>query len=302
MNSVTFVLPTKNEATTLARVLQEITEQSRILGIKIDKILITDDSSDQTREIAKQKNVGIISGGGRGLGEAMYRGLKQAAKTQSDYIVSVDADGQANLKELGTLLTPLQDGVADLVLSSRKLKKKSIKYKYPLINALGISILVQLLRKGTNLKLTDSHGGLRAMARPVAEELEMIGVYTYVQETILDAHQKGYRIIEVPGEWGQRNGESRVLNSIPRYIFYTLPIIIVRCGHHMSFFLPIFLILFVFGILTCSLSLTSLMNSPYDHLLITGGLLIVIGFLGIGLIIILEMLLTGIRRTRHENN
>ena len=301
MSSITFVIPTKNEANTLASILKDIREESQSLGIIIDKILITDDSSDRTREIAKQQKISIVHGGGRGLGEAMYRGLKEASKTQADYIVSVDADGQTNLKELGTLLAPLQSGVADLVLSSRKIKRKSIKYKYPFINAWGISILVWFLRKGTGLKLTDSHGGLRAMVRPIAEELEMIGVHTYVQETIFDAHQKGYRIIEVPGEWFKRHGESRVLKSIPKYIFYTLPVIIVRCGYHMTFFLPVFFILLILGILTCTLAWTNLINIFNDRLLITGGILSIIGFLGVGPIIILELLLTKIRRRCYEN-
>ena len=302
MNSVTFVLPTKNEAQSLDKILKGIRSESEHLGITIEKILITDDSSDKTREIARQQNVDIVLGGGRGLGEAMFRGLKQAAKTQADYIVSIDADGQANLKELGPLLAPLQDGTTDLVLSSRNLKKKSIKYKYPFINALGIFILVRLLRKGTGLNLTDSHGGLRAMRRQVAKDLEIIGVHTYVQETIFDAHQKGYRIIEIPGEWTPRNGKSRVLNSIPQYIFYTLPIIIFRCGRHMSFFLPLFLILFIIGVLACMISWTTLMNFPRENLLITGGILSIIGFAGIGLIIILELILTGIRRIQYERN
>ena len=295
MNRVSFVIPTKNEEKTLPGVLKSIREESSKLGIVIDKIVIVDDSSDQTRAVATREKTEILSGGGRGLGEAMFRGLKYASNSDVDYIVSVDGDGQANLDELKKLLQPLQKGNADLVLSSRRLEKNCIKYKYPLINAVGIRLLVWFLRRGTGLNLTDSHGGLRAMRRQVAEELDMIGIHTYVQETIFDAFQKGFRIVEIPGEWSPRQGKSRVLDSIPKYIFHTFPVIILRCGYHMNYFFPFFLILFVLGNLSC---MFSWIHSLENRFLITGGILIITGFMGIGFTIILEFLLSN--RLRHH--
>ena len=305
MTRVAFVIPTKNEEETLAQVLKDIRKESSALGIAIEKIFVVDDSRDRTREIAsKEEHVAIITGGGHGLGEAMFRGLKRAALTKADFIVSIDGDGQANLKELGQLLAPLQNGVADLVLSSRRLEKGSIKYTYPTINALGIYILVWLLRRGTGLPLTDSHGGLRGMIRPVAMELEMFGAHTYVQETIFDAFQKGYRIMEIPGEWLPRDGESRVLASIPRYIFTTLPVIIIRCRYHTTFLLPCFIILATLGVLTLGFSILSnifpdnpLLNNTLP-IMIIGGIGIILGVGGTGVMIILDVLLTALSR-RH---
>ncbi len=299
MNSVAFVIPTKNEEKTLSQVLEATREECSKLGISIEKIFIADDSRDQTRVIAKREGVEVVSGGGYGLGEAMFRGLKRAAMTQADYIVSIDADGQTNLRELASILHPLQEGVADLVLSSRCLKAGLVKYRYPLINAFGRWILIRLLRWGTGLALTDSHGGLRAMVRPVAEELEMIGIYTYVQETIFDAHQKGYRIVEVPGEWFPREGKSRVLVSIPKYIFYTLPVIIVRCGYHMTHFLPLFLLLIILGVSLLIVSLGGWAEATREIFIIAGEMFSLVGFFGVGSMVMLELFLTGLRHARH---
>ena len=42
----------------------------------------------------------VLVGGGRGLGSAMYEGLKTAAALPCNFIVSVDGDGQADVAEL----------------------------------------------------------------------------------------------------------------------------------------------------------------------------------------------------------
>jgi hypothetical protein len=61
-----------------------------------------------------------------------------------------------------------------------------------------------------------------------------LGSHTYVQETIIDAAEKGFRIVELASVWQPRlHGKSRVVSSIPRYVFYTLPILMLRSGQHI---------------------------------------------------------------------
>ena len=72
------------------------------------------------------------------------------------------------------------------------------------------------------------------MRRQVVTELSLTGTHTYVQETILDALQKGFRVVEIPSEWMPRNyGSSRVVSSIPRYAAHTLPVLLVKSGKHV---------------------------------------------------------------------
>jgi len=176
----------------------------------------------------------VLLGGGRGLGSAMYDGLKAAAGLDCDYILSIDGDGQADLSELPRFLTPLENGQADLVLASRFQNEGLVKYHYKFINNFGTRVLAAMLRRFTGLPLTDSHGGIRAMRREVAAELEMLGSHTYVQETIIDAAEKGFRITEIPSVWKPRlHGKSRVVSNIPKYVFYTLPILMLRSGQHI---------------------------------------------------------------------
>lgn len=72
------------------------------------------------------------------------------------------------------------------------------------------------------------------MRPEVVADLEILGTHTYVQETIIDAVEKGHRVVEIPSDWRQRSsGESRVVRSIPKYVFYTLPILLLRSGQHI---------------------------------------------------------------------
>ena len=229
------VIPTRNEEKSIAHVIDEV--RGGFVGTRYNEvdIVLADDSSDRTRRIARDLGAVIVPGGGEGLGVAMYRGLKAAARLEPDVIVAVDGDGQADAgAEIKRFLAPIDADEADLVLGSRFRDSGLVKYPYRWINRLGTRVLSAFLRRQTGLPLTDSHGGIRAMRPEVASDLDLLGTQTYVQESILDAVEKGYRVTEIPSVWRKRqHGSSRVVGSIPKYVLYTLPILILRSGQHL---------------------------------------------------------------------
>jgi glycosyltransferase involved in cell wall biosynthesis len=234
LRKVCFLIPTKNEEASVRDVVQSLIRTLDPARFAPPTVFVVDDSIDATRRIARAAGAEVIVGGGRGLGSSMFEGLKRAAGAPCDFIVTVDGDGQADVEEVARFLQPLLDDEADLVVASRFLEKHSIRYDYRFINNFGTQVLAGMLRQLTGLPLTDSHGGIRAMRREVAQELEMLGSHTYVQETIIDAVEKGFRVKEIASVWKPRpHGSSRVVSSIPRYVFYTLPILILRSGQHV---------------------------------------------------------------------
>jgi glycosyltransferase involved in cell wall biosynthesis len=245
------VIPTRNEELSIARVIEEI--RSGFVGTRYNEvdIVLADDSSDRTRRIARDLGAVVVPGGGEGLGVAMYRGLKMAAQLAPDVIVAVDGDGQADAAaEIRRFLAPIERDEADLVLGSRFLDHGLVKYPYRWINRFGTRVLSAFLRAQTGLPLTDSHGGIRAMRPEVAADLDLLGTQTYVQESILDAVEKGYRVTEIASVWRKReHGSSRVVGSIPKYILYTLPILILRSGQHLRLLYSAGLLSMVGGVL-----------------------------------------------------
>lgn len=247
---VCVVIPTKNEEASIRGVIEDIRRSLDPTLFEPPVILVVDDSTDGTRRIAREAGAEVLIGGGQGLGAAMYNGLKAALAYEPDFIVSLDGDGQADASEIPRFLQPLIDDEADLVIGSRFLQPGSIEYRYRWINRLGTIILSRILRGFTDLRITDSHGGIRAMRPEVAAELEMLGTHTYVQETIIDAAEKGFRIRELPSRWRRRrHGGSRVVSSIPRYAFYTLPILMLRSGQHIRLLYSVGLGLVGFAVL-----------------------------------------------------
>jgi len=199
--NVCFVLPTRNESATIVDLIETLQNIGKSAGFNSVSVLVTDDSKDLTRKLAIEHGAIVVNGGGKGLGYAMFRGLKASLLEEPDLIVMMDADGQAEPTEFYKFAEPVLNDRADFVIGSRFLDGTHVEYKYKFINRFGIRILSKILRSFTGLKITDSHGGVRAMRPEVVKELEMIGTHTYVQETIIDAHEKGFRILEIPSVW-----------------------------------------------------------------------------------------------------
>lgn len=244
------VIPTRNESDSIDGVVSGIRQVFKASEFADPSIIVTDDSQDDTEEKARKAGCEVVHAGGHGLGYAVYLGLKAAVQRGAKYIVTVDGDGQADATEIPRFLNELEVQNADLVVGSRFLSKKLIKYKYSLVRRFGVEVLAFFLRALTQKKFTDSHGGIRVMRATVAERLQMLGTHSYVQETIIDAVQKGFKVIEIPSIWNVRlHGTSRVVASIPRYVFHTLPILLLRSGKHMSLFGYVGLALILAGFL-----------------------------------------------------
>lgn len=247
---IVVVLPTRDESHTLPDVISEIKRAFQQAGLQYPEFVIADDSHDSTREIAHRLGVHVVIGGGQGLGYAMLKGLKSALRLKPDVLVTFDADGQSDPSEITKALQPIASGKADMVVGSRFLEPGLVHYSYPFINRTGTRILSWILRTITGLPLTDSHGGLRAMRAEVADAIDIIGTHTYVQESIIDAHEKGYRVVEFPSVWRKRvHGSSKVVHSIIRYVMYTLPVLIIRSRNHIRWSYSLSFGLVVMGVL-----------------------------------------------------
>jgi glycosyltransferase involved in cell wall biosynthesis len=220
---VAFVLPAKNEEATIAEVIDGLSEIAVREGWRF-QVIVADDSEDKTAAIASSLGARVVDGGRVGLGQAVMRGLTAALEFSPDWVFSLDCDGQVDVNELPQFLAAALREQADVVLSSRFLAGRQIEYAYPTVNWLGNRILVAILRLSTGFKFTDSHGGIRLMRASVLPGLKLLGRHTYVQETLVQMHRSGARIIELPSRWKRREvGESRVVHSVIRYGVRTLP-------------------------------------------------------------------------------
>ena len=116
-------IPCLNEAETLPQTLADLPQH--IAGIDtIEWLVIDDGSSDNTSDVARQHGVHHIVRfrKQKGLAAAFMAGLDEAVRQGADYIVNTDADNQYVGDDVATLLRPLLDGTADIVVGDRNIR------------------------------------------------------------------------------------------------------------------------------------------------------------------------------------
>ena len=224
------VLLTKNEEVTIETTLSKI---KSFVENKISpnaSFYLIDDSNDRTPEIARQQGFTVVSAGQKGLGWAYYSGIQSISNVDNyDLILTMDGDGQAVVDEIPAFLNAINEAGADMIVGSRFLNQDLVEYRYPKINRVGVRLLSKYISLMTDQKFTDSHGGIRIMKGSVAKGLKIFGKHTYVQESIVDAVERGYKVIEIPSRWTVRlNGRSKVVDDIPKYIINTAPYLFYR--------------------------------------------------------------------------
>lgn len=223
--TLSVVIPAKNEGETIGEVIERVEKEVSPYFSEVN-FVVSSSSTDNTDSVAESKGAEVIRDGGRGLGEAMYRGLKKATELEPDYIMTIDSDLQFIPEEASRLIEVREE--ADLILGSRFLED-GVEYQMSLSHRFGNSVLTKSLDWFAGIDITDAQTGYRLMRREVAEELRMTGRHTYVQETVIDACHNGFTIHEVPVSFAERQeGGSKVVSSITKYAFRTLPVILHR--------------------------------------------------------------------------
>ncbi len=120
------ILPTYNEVENVTQVIPAIFLQAATISAthEVHVLVVDDDSPDGTRGAVenlqrKHKNLHVIGGMKRGLGDAYKRGIKYALRhLSSDVIIEMDADGQHDPKEIPQFIALSNSGFS-LVIGSR---------------------------------------------------------------------------------------------------------------------------------------------------------------------------------------
>jgi len=172
---VSAVIPAYNESGRIARVIAEAAPL-------VDEIIVVDDgSTDGTAEVAHQGGARVVRHNHGGYLKAIRAGFAAAA---GDLVVTLDADGEHDPRDIPRLLAPLLEDRADLVLGRR-----------PRIDRPSERLISWLVRR--RLPVSDSGSGFRALRRNLAQRLTFPG-QCICGASVLEAHALGARISEVP--------------------------------------------------------------------------------------------------------
>jgi len=190
--NVTIGIPAYNEEKNIAGIINKLKKI-------VDTIIVCDDgSSDLTKEIAQELGAIVISHPKNlGYGVAINSLFRKAKELESEIFVTFDADGQHRVEDISTVIKPIINNDADIVIGSRFLDTKS--EEMPNYRKAGIKIITKVTNLSIKEKLTDSQSGFRAYNKKALEKItlsdEGMGVST---EILIKANNLELKIAEVP--------------------------------------------------------------------------------------------------------
>ncbi len=158
------VIPAYNEEKMIRNTLKKLKDE----GYK-NIIVVDDGSRDNTFNIAKEEGVVVCRHViNRGLGGALGTGIKCALLYNPKVIITFDADGQHDPKDIEKVAKPILEEDYDVVIGSRLMDENEVKNmpKIKRIGNWGLNFLTYLM--GGHF-ITDSQSGLRAFSNKAAK-------------------------------------------------------------------------------------------------------------------------------------
>jgi glycosyltransferase involved in cell wall biosynthesis len=183
----------------------------------VEWLVIDDGSSDRTIEVARTGGVDHIVRltNNKGLASAFQAGLDAALKLGADVIVNTDADNQYDARDIPTLVAPILQGNADMVVGDRQVE--TIEHFSPAKKALQ-RLGSRVVRWASTTSVPDTTSGFRAYNREAALSLQVVSRFTYTLETLIQAGKLTVAVDHVPVRTNAKLRESRLFPSTASYV------------------------------------------------------------------------------------
>lgn len=229
---VSIILPTYNEKGNILPLIRDL--QKKIQNSKyrnFEYIVVDDKSPDGTAEAVSELSREIpgirvfVREKERGLASAVKRGIQEA---EGDIIVLMDTDYNHQPQDVPRLLEKLPE--CDIVVGSRYLKGGRMEYN--LLRHYLSYFFNLFVRWMLGLRTTDNLSGFIATRRSVLNEIGTDEIFRgfgeYHMPFIWMAHQKNYRITEIPVIYIDRKYGKSKFRAVENLVNYTKTVMNLR--------------------------------------------------------------------------
>jgi len=202
---VSIVMPTMNEKEGIRECIERVKRAVRESGHPTE-VIISDDSTDRTPEIARELGAIVVKPDQAGYGYAYRYAFERC---RGDYIVIGDADTTYDFEQFPKLLEPVVRGDADMVMGSRldgDIKPGAMPALHQYV---GNPLLTKFLNAFYDAGVSDAHSGFRAFRAEMLDELDLETTgMEFASEMIMDAGARDITIEEIPIVYHEREGEA----------------------------------------------------------------------------------------------
>lgn len=213
------IVPAFNEEETICGVIDKVQSLFR----PFDILVVDDASTDNTYDLAKSRGAKVVRHVlNRGAGAALRTGYNVAIREGYDYIVQLDADSQHDPRSIPKLLNMSIEDDYGLVIGSRYLENKVLKYKYEdpnWIRKIGNRFFSQVASFLSQSCLSDITSGFRVIKVSNLGQMNVFPDKHWALEQTLEGYRKGLKIKEVPVKMNERKKGSSQFN-IQTYLRY----------------------------------------------------------------------------------
>ncbi len=225
LDKVLVIIPTFNEAQNIEAIVARL--RRSVPGAHI--LVVDDNSPDGTGRLADalaetDDKVHVLHREGKeGLGAAYLAGFRWGLDEDFDVLVEHDADGSHQPEQLPQLLDALHR--ADMVKGSRYVRGGSV-VNWPwhrLFLSRGGSLYIRLM---LGMPYRDITGGFNAFRAPTLRAIIDLPIdkrgYGIQRDLTWHAHRAGFKIIEVPIEFVEREfGDSKMGGNVVKEAIIT---------------------------------------------------------------------------------
>ncbi len=204
--AVDVIIPALNEAGNIAQLVQEAAAQP------VAQVIVVDNgSTDGTGRLAAEAGAQVVLEPRQGYGYACAAGAETAS---GELLVFLDGDFSSRPAEMPSLLAPIQQEAAELVLGSRVLGE-ILPGAMPAHQRFGNWLSSRLMRRLYGVSVTDL-GPYRAIRRNLLLALNMQEMtFGWPTEMMVKCARRGVPMLEVPVSFAPRRfGKSKVSGTL----------------------------------------------------------------------------------------
>ena len=185
------VMPTYNNAATIAKVISDVKEYAA------DVIVVNDGSTDDTKDILSSiSDIKVVDyPNNKGKGYALKLGLKKAYEWGFRYAITIDSDGQHYADDIPAFIEKIEEKPDSLLIGARNLTADNMPSKNTFANKFSNF----WYKVETGQTLSDTQSGFRLYPLDKLQKIHFITRrYEFEVEIIVRAAWRGVNVENIP--------------------------------------------------------------------------------------------------------